>query len=110
SLRELCARHEALRTTFPEDGATQIIHRELPPALAHVDDLQDEHAFQQWLNAAVLEPMDLEHGPMLRAWVITQASERHRLVLAMPHLIVDGWSLQLIALELAELYSARVEG
>src|SRR5690606_12619067 len=36
-------------------------------------------------------------------------SDRHRLVLAMPHLIVDGWSLQLIALELAELYSARME-
>src|SRR3546814_11922020 len=28
----------------------------------------------------------------------------------MPHLIVDGWSLQVIAFELAELYSARLQG
>lgn len=109
ALHELCMRHEALRTTFPEDGASQVIHRELP---AEVSSLTWEHGddkFQQWLDDKVLMPMDLERGPVLRAWIIGMAADRHRLVMAMPHLIVDGWSLQVIALELAELYSARKE-
>src|SRR3546814_8923531 len=38
------------------------------------------------------------------------APDRHRLVLIMPHLVTDGWSMQLMACELAELYSARRTG
>nr|WP_255676094.1 non-ribosomal peptide synthetase/type I polyketide synthase [Pusillimonas sp. MFBS29] len=109
ALHQVCARHEALRTTFPEDGATQLVHRELAPDISTLSWQDGGQAFGQWLDYAVLTPLDLEHGPMLRAWVIALAPGCHRLVLVMPHLIVDGWSLQLIALELAELYSARVE-
>src|SRR3546814_2253074 len=48
-------------------------------------------AFGRWLDDAVLTPIKLDQGPMLCAWILTLAPDRHRLVFAMPHLIVDGW-------------------
>src|SRR3546814_20532552 len=82
-------------TLFPTRRSSDL----LAPELSSMNSPGDEQAFQQWLDDAVLTPMDLEHGPMLRAWILAQETDRHRLVLAIPHLIVDGWSLQLIALE-----------
>ncbi|MGB6105870.1 MAG: amino acid adenylation domain-containing protein, partial [Pusillimonas sp.] len=110
ALHDVCLRHEALRTTFPEDGATQVIHHDLAPEVSSLTWPDRETAFQPWLDDMVLTPINLEQGPMLRAWIIALSTDRHRLVLAMPHLIVDGWSLQVMALELAELYSARTQG
>ncbi|MEB2398035.1 MAG: amino acid adenylation domain-containing protein [Alcaligenaceae bacterium] len=110
ALEAVCRRHEALRTTFPEDGETQAVHAELAPDFRTLRWRDAESAFQHWLDGRALVPMDLEHGPMLTAWLVEFAPEHHRLVLIMPHLVVDGWSMQVIALELAELYNAALRG
>lgn len=102
-------RHEALRTTFPEDGASQVVHPRLDPDIrsVEVDHSADDSAwFQGWVDATVLTPLDLEHGPIVLAWILRFAADRYRLVLVMPHLVTDGWSMQLMALELAQLYNA----
>lgn len=111
ALHEVVRRHEALRTTFPEDGASQAVHRELAPRVLVLDrENADDEALQAWMSQAVLAPFDLERGPLVAAWLLRLAADRHRLVLAMPHLVTDGWSMQAMALELAELYSAAREG
>ncbi|HEX2519417.1 MAG TPA: condensation domain-containing protein, partial [Castellaniella sp.] len=102
-------RHEALRTTFPEDGASQVVHPRLDPDIrsVEVDRSADDPAwFQAWVDATVLTPLDLERGPIVLAWILRFAADRYRLVLVMPHLVTDGWSMQLMALELAQLYNA----
>jgi len=111
ALRGVIDRHEALRTTFPEDGASQIVHRRLDPDIRVVErDIDDQAAFQAWVDDAALTPLDLEHGPIVLAWILRSVGDRCRLVLVMPHLVTDGWSMQLMALELAELYNARLGG
>ncbi|NYT82354.1 amino acid adenylation domain-containing protein [Alcaligenaceae bacterium] len=110
ALEAVCRRHEALRSTFPEDGETQVVHADLAPDFRLLRWTDAETVFQHWLDGIALVPVDLEHGPMLTAWLVEFEPEHHRLVLIMPHLIVDGWSMQVIALELAELYNAALRG
>jgi len=111
ALTSVVDRHEALRTTFPEDGASQWVHARLAPGIRVVDCAgEDDNALATRLNEAVLTPVDLEHGPMVVAWTLRLAAERHRLILVMPHLVTDGWSMLVMAQELAELYSARRDG
>ncbi len=110
ALGDVVDRHEALRTTFPEDGESQWIHPVLAPDVKVMDfDPVRDGAEQDWLDRMALAPLDLEHGPLVVARIVRKSPDVHRLLVVMPHLITDGWSMQLMALELAELYSARVE-
>ncbi|HWK72026.1 MAG TPA: aminotransferase class III-fold pyridoxal phosphate-dependent enzyme [Burkholderiaceae bacterium] len=110
ALGEVVDRHEALRTTFPEDGESQLIHPVLAPDVKVMDsDPARDGAEQEWLDRMALAPLDLERGPLVVARIVRKSPDAHRLLVVMPHLITDGWSMQLMALELAELYSARVE-
>lgn len=110
ALCDIVDRHEALRTTFSEDGASQCIHAAMAPDVRVMDfDPERDGDEQDWLDRMALTPLDLERGPMVVARIVRKSAGLHRLLIVMPHLITDGWSMQLMALELAELYSARVE-
>ncbi|MBF6618108.1 MAG: aminotransferase class III-fold pyridoxal phosphate-dependent enzyme [Candidimonas sp.] len=110
SLADLVDRHEALRSTFPEDGSSQLIHSALVPDVSVIDfDPEHDGPEQAWLDRMVLAPLDLEQGPLVRACVVRHGPQRFRLVVVMPHVVTDGWSMQVMALEMAEMYSARIE-
>ncbi|MGB3288155.1 MAG: amino acid adenylation domain-containing protein, partial [Burkholderiaceae bacterium] len=110
ALDDIVARHEALRSSFPEDGESQWVHPHAKPDVAILElDLAGDGAEQEWLDRMAMAPMNLEQGPLVTARIVRKAPNLHRLLIVMPHLITDGWSMQLMALELAELYSARVE-
>ncbi|KOV78041.1 non-ribosomal peptide synthetase [Nocardia sp. NRRL S-836] len=87
ALSALVARHEGLRTVFPEDaaGPHQLV---LPSAPVEIVQVADRDAF-------VAQPFDLATGPLLRAgW------SDGELVLVLHHIICDGWSLDLLLQEL----------
>src|SRR3546814_17385132 len=71
ALHDVCRSHDALRTTFPEDGATQIVHHDLAPQVRSLAWQGDAAAFGRWLDDAVLKPIKLDQGPMLGAWILT---------------------------------------
>ncbi|MEV3905465.1 amino acid adenylation domain-containing protein, partial [Mycobacterium sp. NPDC050551] len=50
---------------------------------------------------------DLGRGPVLRAALVRITPERHRLVLTIHHLVVDGWSLPLLLQEIFGVYQGR---
>ncbi|MDR6287825.1 MULTISPECIES: amino acid adenylation domain-containing protein [Inquilinus] len=113
---DLVARHEALRTTFGIDSEgqpVQRIHAELPPPLtlrdlrASADGRGESDAFAQ---ALAQQPFDLEAGPLLRLELHILGDRDHRLVLALHHIVADGWSIGLIIRDLAALYGARRDG
>ena len=118
ALTALVARHEPLRTTFEEgdDGrGLQRIGRPYP-LRATVHDLprtpgpQGERALPDVLAAATATPFDLRTGPLLRADLARLAPDDHVLVLAMHHLVTDGWSVAVIGDELGPLYAAAAGG
>ncbi len=112
SLDSLIERHEILRTTFPTvDGAP--LAAVGPPMKVDlpVEDLrslspgQRRKGRRRLLQEEVDEPFDLTRGPLLRARLLLEQDEAV-LVLTFHHIVVDGWSLEVIRRELRALYAA----
>ena len=116
SLNGVFARHEALRTTFPEMdiGPVQQIAAELELELPLIDLRQLPSAARQSETSrlTILESrrlFDLEKGPLLRSTLLWLDTEEHVLLLIMHHIVTDGWSNGIFVGEMAELYRAFVE-
>jgi hypothetical protein len=62
------------------------------------------------VNQIALLPFNLAAGPLFRACMIRLGGQDHIIVLSFHHIVGDGWSLGIIAREIAELYSAFSEG
>ncbi|MCP4657324.1 MAG: amino acid adenylation domain-containing protein, partial [bacterium] len=110
SLRAVVRRHETLRTTFRE-GPRQHVAAELEVKLSLVD-LRGLPAATRPAAAAVLaeqearRPFDLAAGPLLRTALLRLGDDEHRLLLTLHHIISDGWSMDVLAAELATFYQA----
>ncbi|NUT53220.1 MAG: amino acid adenylation domain-containing protein, partial [Saccharothrix sp.] len=96
AVRGLVRRHESLRTTFDQvDGRpVQVVHEDVAIDLVDVDDLRAE----------LDRPFDLREGPLFRAALRAESDDAHVLLLASHHIVVDGWSLGVLADELGALY------
>lgn len=110
ALNEVVTRHESLRTTFAAvDGQPRQI---VQPAL------KIEIPVVQWDSSGPLEEalkalctdFDLARGPLLRAQLVCVGPDEHYLLLAMHHIVSDGWSIQLLVREVGENYAALVHG
>ncbi|KAF1029386.1 MAG: Linear gramicidin synthase subunit D [Burkholderia plantarii] len=111
--------HDGLRARFAlgDDGETlqyvdDIDHLDTPPALTQsaLDTLAPAAraaALAQHTRALTQAPFDLESGPLVRAHLIRLAVDSHRLVLALHHIIADGWSVNVLLDALGRAYAAR---
>ncbi|WP_377267729.1 serine hydroxymethyltransferase [Peterkaempfera sp. SMS 1(5)a] len=111
ALRTVVRRHEALRTTFVQrDGQpVQVIgeQAEIDLPLSDLSGLgpdQRRDALADLGEQIAQEPFDLARGPLLRARLVRLASQEHVLLLAIHHIISDGWSLALMVEEIAHCY------
>ncbi|GFJ83608.1 hypothetical protein Phou_077880 [Phytohabitans houttuyneae] len=112
ALGQLVARHEILRTTFPDrDGvAVQAVHAESDVDLPVVDLSASPQRLEAVLTTEYERPFDLRVGPPLRALLVRLGPAEHVLLLTAHHIVVDGWSMGIIGTELAALYRARRAG
>ena len=117
SLRDIVARHAAMRTAFTEsDGVPRaIIAAGDDAGLQHVD-LRDHPPQERKRAAGQLtlehqrEPFDLAAGPLYRVTVVTLADDDHIVLVTQHHIITDGWSLRIFLAELGQGYRAHVLG
>ncbi len=116
-LAEIVRRHEALRTTFGTRGGVPVAN--IAPSLAlplPVVDLSAlaggaaEAALAALGEADARRPFDLGRGPLLRALLVRLADQHHGLLLALHHIVSDGWSLGVLVRELAVLYHRSSSG
>ncbi|MBR1230344.1 amino acid adenylation domain-containing protein [Bradyrhizobium sp. AUGA SZCCT0176] len=115
AIAEIVQRHEVLRTTFAahEGRAEQVVHGSLSVAIRHKD-LRSYPAHARAEHAAGLgqselaKPFDLVNGPLLRAALLQFADDEHELLLLAHHIVVDGWSLDVMLQELAGLYRSFI--
>ncbi|WP_446042807.1 condensation domain-containing protein, partial [Streptomyces albidoflavus] len=108
---DLVTRHEALRTTFDVvDGqGVQTVHPVLP-AEWRVEEAADEQEARVLAQRELERPYDLRNGPLVRVLVVRLGEAEHVCLLGMHHIVTDGWSMGVVAQELGELYTARVQG
>jgi hypothetical protein len=117
SCDEIIRRHEALRTTFAVvDGRlAQVIAPTLNVPL-RIEDLRTlptperEGKAQQLVEDEAQLPFDLAQGPLLRFRLLGMDEQEALLLVSMHHIIGDGWSLGVLAHELAVLYEAFSAG
>ncbi len=115
SFAEIIRRHEALRTTFPQQGgAAQQVIAALSDFVLVQDDLsREQNPWAAGLRCATAEAQqsfNLATGPLLRATLLRLAPTDHLLLLTMHHIISDGWSLGILVRELSALYVASTTG
>jgi amino acid adenylation domain-containing protein len=109
-------RHGSLRTRFASrDGEpVQIVDPapagSLPLPLIDLsllpETVRDETA-GTLAAAEAARPFDLETGPLLRVTLLRLAPERHVELLTVHHIVADGWSLGVLAREVAALYGGE---
>jgi Condensation domain len=116
-MTEVARRHETLRTCFPvkHGVACQEIASpsSLKPAatdLRHLPHVQREQEARQVLTNEAAWSFDLETGPLFRIHLVYLDETEHLLVLSMHHIISDGWSLRVMAGDIAEYYHAYQAG
>ena len=115
ALDDLCARHEPLRTTLVsvqgQAHASIASSGERGGAVLEDDDLRGmpEDMLIDQLRQRAAEPFDLESGPLWRAVLWQVADDAHLLMIALHHIVSDGWSMAILQRDLGELYAARVE-
>ncbi|WP_420643162.1 non-ribosomal peptide synthetase [Candidatus Leptofilum sp.] len=105
----LVQRHENLRTTFTAVSGTpqQIVHKEWPVTLETIQATVDSP--EELLKTAMQRPFDLAKGPLLRFHLLQCSQTEHVLLIVFHHIIVDGWSVDVVVDELATLYEAFVQ-
>ena len=67
-------------------------------------------ASQQRVADDAQTPFDLANDALVRVHVIRASGNRNRLLLVMHHIVSDGWSLGILARELAALYAQHCGG
>ncbi|UFZ04089.1 SDR family NAD(P)-dependent oxidoreductase [Bradyrhizobium ontarionense] len=105
-LRQIVARHEALRTSFHViDG--EVVQRIHDSVDFHLDRYECDRHDVRRLMASYVRPFELSKAPLLRVCLIRTGPDRHVLLADFPHIVTDGVSFQIFVQEFAELYSGN---
>ncbi len=113
----LISRHESLRTTFGENNqglAQQTIHDSIDLEMI-VDDLSTylDNQKQSLLNQAKSQMADtrfeLNQAPLSKVMLIRYDDDEWVLLMAMHHIIGDGWSMGILSRELAAAYQSYTD-
>ncbi|WP_144160831.1 non-ribosomal peptide synthetase, partial [Paraburkholderia sp. BCC1885] len=110
----LVTRQESLRTIFVEDASgvvQQLIQTDARYEYREVDACANSAEGMPHIEALAASiattPFDLRNGPLLRVGLIRVSDVDHVIVVAMHHIVSDGWSVEILLREFAALYEAH---
>lgn len=113
ALQFLIDRHESLRAILSSDGSDVVIS-DANPLNLFFEDLAESADSQQirdnFVRNDINTPLDLNNGPLYKVSLIRMSPDVHVLIFTAHHLIVDGWSMNLLMEELGQVYSAYRKG
>jgi amino acid adenylation domain-containing protein len=117
ALAAVIHRHDALRTSITDEHGEAI--QQVRPALdlpltveslVGPDGAPPAGVLEQRIREEAERPFDLRHGPLIRVRLLVLGDHAHVLLLAMHHLVTDGWSLGVLFEELQPLYRGFLRG
>ncbi len=110
AMTQVIARHDALRLTFSATGEEMFVAE--PTSVSYpTTDLsglaaQDaERAFAELVDLDARTAFDLVRGPAVRAHLVKFSRDAHAFIFTAHHIVCDGWSINIVVSELAEIYS-----
>ncbi|MFJ6503989.1 amino acid adenylation domain-containing protein [Streptomyces sp. NPDC091879] len=114
--QQLVDRHSILRSAFVWEGVSepvQVVQRKAPVPFA-VRDLRGLPDQERRLEAFLAEDwergFDLSRAPLVRVTVLRTAEARRYVVWSFHHILLDGWSVQILQKELFALYRGLLDG
>ncbi|HEX2058861.1 MAG TPA: amino acid adenylation domain-containing protein [Actinomycetota bacterium] len=117
AVTQVVARHETLRTRFEiRDGVlVQVVVASLEvdvPVvdLTHLPQPDAEAEARRLAESLDDEPVDLATPPLVRFRLLRVAGDDHVLVVAIHHIVSDGWSIGILMRELGHCYDAALDG
>ncbi|MFI5777108.1 amino acid adenylation domain-containing protein [Nocardia sp. NPDC051570] len=111
ALGDVIARHEALRTVFPEaNGLPYQSIRPIEPIDVPVARLDDPAHLRDELAAESRYCFAVESELLIRPRILVVNNRSHVLSLLVHHLVADHWSFRTILSDLCAAYAARVTG
>ncbi|MCL4850894.1 MAG: AMP-binding protein, partial [Bryobacteraceae bacterium] len=116
--KRVLERHPALRTSFHWEGLDkplQVVHREVEFSIERhdwsgVDAGERERRLEDFLKADRDRGFVLSGAPLIRLALVQFSEEDFRYILSFHHLLMDGWSLQVVNREVSVLYEAYCLG
>jgi amino acid adenylation domain-containing protein len=115
ALDEIVRRHESLRSHFTNVNGIpmQVIGQRAAVPMTFID-LSDKpdngDRVRSICEEQVQRPFDLSADLMLRACLVRLTESDHVLLVVVPHITCDGWSLVILFRELLSLYEMLVAG
>ena len=113
SINQIIARHEVLRTVFDTvDG--QPVQKILPTMMIGLEPIDLTHLASEALQGSEVRRLvgvfaersfDLTRGPLLRSSLLELDRNEHVLVVAIHHIVFDGWSIGVFVRELSQIYN-----
>jgi hypothetical protein len=105
ALKQLVQRHDSLRTQFiiTEEGPRQSFSNPASWSLEQKDisaERNQDELLQQYVREIGEKEFDLENDFLFRAAWVELEAQKHVLILVMPHIITDGWSLSVLIKDL----------
>ncbi|NEO16390.1 MULTISPECIES: non-ribosomal peptide synthetase [unclassified Moorena] len=110
--QKLVERHSILRTTYrTRDGKPVAVVSQDSKIEIEVTDASgwDEDELKTQILVAVEGPFNLETGPVLRLGLFARSTQEFVQLIALHHIVGDGWSFDLLLKEFQILYAAEVK-
>ncbi len=117
ALSELMDRHESLRTVLAEgDGGIwqTVLEESRPPlsllGLGELAPAGRSEPVAAAIRTEIHRPFDLSRDVPFRVLVIEETPDLHHLLFTFHHVVIDGWSVGILAHDLSRLYRAHLSG
>ena len=107
-------RHDALRSTFSDDGMEMHIQPDMTIDVPLVDltvltDQDRATTLAAILTQEVETPFDMVSGPFVRAHLVALGQTEHHLIITAHHIVCDGWSIDVVMRDIGTVYAAGLE-
>jgi len=115
ALRQVVDRHAALRVAIDASGERQLVGAAAGIALplidlSHLSPGERTAEIRRIYEEEAAAPFDLGRAPLVRARLIRETDERHRLIITKHHIVCDGWSWGVMLKDLSRAYAADRQG
>ena len=116
AINAVVERHDVLRTRIyvqderPLQVAEQV-HVPLPVTdLSALAATQQELELERLAVENAMRPFDLQQGPLMRTRLVRLGPANHVFLLALHHIVTDGWSMNVFSREVSAFYRAFAMG